>query len=626
MTAIPGTNVASRIVPFDTADTFATHLDKYGRGGYRVVADISERDSITEPRQKEGMLVYVVSTQETYRLDSSATPPLSSSNWSLVSDPNSIGLQAAYNTGNTIDITGDDLTISGPGEVLIDTYVTIDDNLEVTGDLIIDDISADVIIYNTGIINTQSRYYGTVVGTPTSGDTAFVDYEIINDDSGNLRIDKLTYSDADNRSSNKEYLNILKVQGGVPKPSGEYDFTNILTNSGTRLLDSQNYRNWDLTSNQFSNDENNLTLSSFGGASTWYNVPSSADVTSERGLGAYFSGVGKEASATVKVYVPGTVLTLDADVVMAYSNYSSTVHTESNYRYGEVRFSLDGESGTVDGVVDNIGITSFTWYNPSTAPTSANIDHVSYQWSGLTPGEYTLRMRWSTGTKFSPPYGGLNVDDKKNANVAVYNLVTNSEYPTTDSQGISTPNVYLSSLTPANSGNILTWDSTGKLVNSGLSIADISGGGTVSVSGGSVGAYQGIEECNTVNDVYTISHASVDINKSYPQVSLTIPSSGSSLYLNGITNRTSTSFDVVLSAVPSVSGYGINWLLIENAVAATEFEEITVNGDVNASDTSAFYMGDENTDGTWRIIRSGNNLEFQRRESSSWVTKSSMTP
>jgi len=49
-------------------------------------------------------------------------------------------------------------------------------------------------------------------------------------------------------------------------------------------------------------------------------------------------------------------------------------------------------------------------------------------------------------------------------------------------------------------------------------------------------------------------------------------------------------------------------------------------GNLLLQDTKAFYFGDENTDGTWRIIRVNNNLEFQRRENGVWETKSTITP
>ena len=60
MSNIKGTNVAAPIVPFTTDDNYATHYAQYGKGGYRTVQTIEERDSIPEARLEEGMLAYVV--------------------------------------------------------------------------------------------------------------------------------------------------------------------------------------------------------------------------------------------------------------------------------------------------------------------------------------------------------------------------------------------------------------------------------------------------------------------------------------------------------------------------------------------------------------------------------------
>lgn len=59
MANINGTNVASRIVPFTTDDTYATHDETYGVGGYRTVASVTEMNNIPSARRKEGMLVNV---------------------------------------------------------------------------------------------------------------------------------------------------------------------------------------------------------------------------------------------------------------------------------------------------------------------------------------------------------------------------------------------------------------------------------------------------------------------------------------------------------------------------------------------------------------------------------------
>jgi hypothetical protein len=63
---ILGTNVSSPIVPFTTADEFPTHDAKYGKGGFRAVATIEERDAITTYRKDPGMFVYVIATEKLY--------------------------------------------------------------------------------------------------------------------------------------------------------------------------------------------------------------------------------------------------------------------------------------------------------------------------------------------------------------------------------------------------------------------------------------------------------------------------------------------------------------------------------------------------------------------------------
>ena len=69
MAKLQGTILASKIVPTDSLDTYATHDDKYGRGGHRSVDTIVERDEITTERRKEGMTVYVKSTKVKYVLE-----------------------------------------------------------------------------------------------------------------------------------------------------------------------------------------------------------------------------------------------------------------------------------------------------------------------------------------------------------------------------------------------------------------------------------------------------------------------------------------------------------------------------------------------------------------------------
>ena len=68
MSSIRGTNVLAPVVPFDTTDSHASHEARYGKGGYRSVADIAERDAIPQLRREPGMLVLTMSDGKFWKL------------------------------------------------------------------------------------------------------------------------------------------------------------------------------------------------------------------------------------------------------------------------------------------------------------------------------------------------------------------------------------------------------------------------------------------------------------------------------------------------------------------------------------------------------------------------------
>lgn len=67
------TTVTAPIAPSDETDIYATHEDKYGKGGYIVVADNTARDAIPVARRKEGMMVHVLAGDAFYTLDAGLT-------------------------------------------------------------------------------------------------------------------------------------------------------------------------------------------------------------------------------------------------------------------------------------------------------------------------------------------------------------------------------------------------------------------------------------------------------------------------------------------------------------------------------------------------------------------------
>lgn len=70
-TNLQGTNIISMIVPTNHADTYATHDSFYGKGGWREVNTIAERDAIPQERRRQGMVVFVKETYKAYILKNS---------------------------------------------------------------------------------------------------------------------------------------------------------------------------------------------------------------------------------------------------------------------------------------------------------------------------------------------------------------------------------------------------------------------------------------------------------------------------------------------------------------------------------------------------------------------------
>lgn len=68
---------------------------------------------------------------------------------------------------------------------------------------------------------------------------------------------------------------------------------------------------------------------------------------------------------------------------------------------------------------------------------------------------------------------------------------------------------------------------------------------------------------DTTNTVYTVSNTSITTN-SKPVCSLVIPANGDAIYIQGVTNVQNGSFDIVLSEVPEIVGYEVNWIAYNN--------------------------------------------------------------
>jgi hypothetical protein len=77
-------------------------------------------------------------------------------------------------------------------------------------------------------------------------------------------------------------------------------------------------------------------------------------------------------------------------------------------------------------------------------------------------------------------------------------------------------------------------------------------------------------------------------------------------------------------------GSGLNSLLVLDGTAsngsvgvgnASPSSKLDVSGNIEIGSSDYFYLGDPNTNGSWRFHRYGDNLRFERRENTSWIDK-----
>ena len=208
-----GTNVAAPLVPFTAADTYATHHAKYGKGGYRSVSNISERNGIPELRREEGMLVWVISEEKLYQLrngywvlfsDTETPPPGGNCNCREELEPRIAALEAILlkqqqdkllqqleNSPYTLSITG--LQPSGSKYEVGTDVGNLSFNYSLSGPSPVPAMTSAVINGAT-YSNPTGSYSGGTVNSSSSGSKTLYDIKVTYFDTRYAQLD--AYRDA----------------------------------------------------------------------------------------------------------------------------------------------------------------------------------------------------------------------------------------------------------------------------------------------------------------------------------------------------------------------------------------------------------------------------------------------
>lgn len=107
-----GIAITGFVSPTDSTDTYATHVDIYGKGGLRSVADTDARDAIPADRRSEGMFVYVNANSTLYVLGSDLT---TWTEFSYESNDTNITDDLTFTANATTDLSTYGFTIQSDG-------------------------------------------------------------------------------------------------------------------------------------------------------------------------------------------------------------------------------------------------------------------------------------------------------------------------------------------------------------------------------------------------------------------------------------------------------------------------------------------------------------------------------
>lgn len=148
-------------------------------------------------------------------------------------------------------------------------------------------------------------------------------------------------------------------------------------------------------------------------------------------------------------------------------------------------------------------------------------------------------------------------------------------------------------------------------------------GGNLTMNGNGISAVGALNYIANVSlPIGNVTHTTAITGGANVRIAPTYNTSGTSIaYTDLLINRTETS----LGTTPGAQ------LLLDAQVAGTSKFSVSNAGVVTAASdfigasTSCLYLGATGTDGSWRFCRSSNDLVIQRRESGSWVTKSTIS-
>ncbi len=369
MSVIPNSiNVSNPIAPNFTDDTFALFDPIYGIGGLREVANLTERNNISAERLRVGMLVYVTSENQFYRLVSSSEDPVSfdtTTNWENVIFLNNSGqtISGVKTFANNLIVSGtgifnaldlnniDTLNLSGIDISITNANVSLTNRPTVNGSgvLLVGEAAAGSLSNDTINVKTGNFDQLNTNNLNVTGKTILADIDL-------SELDNIYISGTDVivNYSGFEFFNITK--SGI--------FSNLSINIGNTNINSGNRTNFilgqesnSISSGYFSssiiNGIGNQITNSFGSRN---NIYGGFGNFINSGTDNFIIGGGSNQIHGANSYILGGGLNYSSGITQklfthfgyAAGNYSSLIGGTNNSIFGgDQNLILGGNSNVI---------------------------------------------------------------------------------------------------------------------------------------------------------------------------------------------------------------------------------------------------------------------------------------
>jgi len=427
--AIPNTvPITGPIAPTAVGDTYPSHTEEYGRGGYRSVADNTERDNIPAGRRSAGMLVYVIGDAIAYRLGIDLTT------WTAVQgniNPNNLMLKSVYDPTDSGVVVDSDALDGNTASYYLDRTNHTGTQAQATVTNLTTDLAAKIPLTQKGAANgvvplnastkIDNSYldfslpldpviaWNPVTNTPSISDAGgaageiYIVYDSANPTARNLGSGSIDWYDGDAvvyDSGTSAFVRIASYTNGVASVNGLTGVVSIDTSDVPESTDAN-----------YVTDDQADALDGANSPSAANPFATLSDLTGIVVGGTYFNA---ELYSDGQVLGDGTLRTLTS---LGYTN--GTAAAIWTRVAADVRFTIDVSTMSIDWIAHQEAMLAMeqNGFNGFTAPGGRGY---CFNQKCLLPRDQTAISFWRRSFIFKYDFNGSRFANRTGNNITFF--------------------------------------------------------------------------------------------------------------------------------------------------------------------------------------------------------------